>query len=317
MNIIIVITFIVLLIVILLNKKKEFFTNKISISVFSLFRNNESYLPYYFKKMEKFEQKYDMYYYFYENDSTDNTKELLKEFMKNRKGNLVLETLKNKLTTNEKTMSNGISMNRGSKMAYIRNLNKKSAKDNNTNYSIVIDSEVYFNSNIIDKMIKSINKNNKIAMITPFNICYETYSYQKHPIHYYDSLAFITNDNLSHKQTANTCLFDICYKCINHRKIYNVNINKNKLLSVKKNIKVNSAFGGFVLLKSDIFNKVKWGNTICEHHYFCEMVRNLGYNIIVNPKIITTTNAIDNKPVNNNLIKKILQIDFTKDNLHI
>jgi len=44
-------------------------------SIFSLFKNNEKYLPYYFKMMKLFEKKYDMYYYFYENDSTDNTKE--------------------------------------------------------------------------------------------------------------------------------------------------------------------------------------------------------------------------------------------------
>ena len=47
---------------------------------------------------------------------------------------------------NERNMNGGISLKRGSKMAFIRNLNKKSAKENNTDYSIVIDSEVYFDS---------------------------------------------------------------------------------------------------------------------------------------------------------------------------
>ena len=36
---------------------------------------------------------------------------------------------------------------------------------------------------------------------------------------------------------------------------------------------VDSAFGGFCLIKTDVYNKVKWDETICEHHSFCENVK--------------------------------------------
>ena len=75
---IILIVIVLLTLNLLSDKQYEHFNNRqrISISVFSIFKNNENYLPYFFQMMELFEKKYNMYYYFFENDSTDRTKEL-------------------------------------------------------------------------------------------------------------------------------------------------------------------------------------------------------------------------------------------------
>ena len=67
------------------------------INICSIFRNNESYLSNFFLPLLKtLEKDYNFYYYFYENDSEDNTRGLLVDFMKDRNGKFKYETNGNK-----------------------------------------------------------------------------------------------------------------------------------------------------------------------------------------------------------------------------
>ena len=76
-----------------------------------------------------------------------------------------------------------------------------------SDYTWIIDSNIIFKDNLIDNFI-NLSKN-KVKMITPFVIC------QSNKNHYYDTFAFISKNNISYKDTSNTCLFKNCSKC-NH-----------------------------------------------------------------------------------------------------
>ena len=58
------------------------------ISIFSLFRDSEDYIYDCFDRFEKMESctNASFEYYFYENDSKDNTASILQEWIKNKKG---------------------------------------------------------------------------------------------------------------------------------------------------------------------------------------------------------------------------------------
>jgi hypothetical protein len=58
---------------------------------------------------------------------------------------------------------------------------------------------------------------------------------------------------------------------------------------------VNSAFGGFFLIKTNVYNQVSWDTTICEHHSFCKKIREYG-DILLEPRlnVITCSNDKDN-----------------------
>ena len=102
---------------------------------------------------------------------------------------------------------------------------------------------------MLDKMFNHISEKN--VMITPYTVCLKAYLNYPTP-HYYDTLALISKDGLTFKNTINTCLFPECSRCIIHRKNYKVNIDKKDMIN--DNIsEVQCAFAGFVLMKTDIY----------------------------------------------------------------
>jgi len=225
-----------------------------------------------FKELEE-NTNFKFTYYIYENNSTDDSKIKLTNFMKNRKGKLILENIEKEIKYTQ------ISNERGSLMANLRNKLKDAHGELKSDFTILMDSDIIFNKNTLTRMLQIINNNN-IVMVTPYSICGNVY--KKHnDFHYYDSFALISNDNISFKETYNTCLDPNCKRCINFRKSKNIHYDYEYLLH--KNInKVKSAFGGFCLINTNIYNKVNWDPTICEHHSFCEKVRTYGDIVVVN-----------------------------------
>ena len=281
------------------NNIAHFDNIKQNIAIFILFKNNQVYLPYFFRKMIQLEQKYNIEYYIYENDSTDGTKKLLKEFMKNRKGRLIITT-----KDNDKSIK-GVSLERGNKMAFLRNENKQLGINTKADYIFIIDSEVYFETNIFDMMIYTINSNFDYGMVTPFDICYSNYDNSPKP-HYYDSLAMVLNNGISHKENGNSCMFENCKRCIEKRKKKDIHLDSFLLDRINKH-EVKCAFGGLALLRKDVFIKVEWGSAVCEHHYLCNKIQKLGKKIIIDPRIAIITNGKDNAQLDFSKINKILK----------
>lgn len=255
--------------------------NKIKISVVLMLKNNEFYV----KKLNELfgplenDDKYDFTYFIYENNSTDFTKESVINFLKNRKGKVILENLKK-----PGHFGNVISKDRGIFMANLRNKLKYLHEELDSDYTLLLDSDVIFNKNVFDNMISHINNEN--VMITPYSIAWNSFI-NGGTFHYYDTLALITNEGISYKHTKNTCLFPNCKECKNSRKKYGIKIDPKYMIK-DSIIKVKSAFAGFCLIKTDVYNKVNWGGTICEHHSFCKKVRKYG-NILLLRDVKTTT----------------------------
>lgn len=271
------------------------------LSICLCIRNGEKYINYInnkFNTIEKLYNNIEFEYFIYENNSTDNTKESIKNFYINRKGKYLMEDI------DCSKMLSGISIIRGTKMAAIRNKLKKFHQKLDSDYVLLLDADVVFKNDTIIKLIETIK--NDIVMVTPYSICYNSYNVKKKKyIHYYDSLAVISLDNISYYENDNTCLFKSCEHCINYRKNKKINIKKEFLFDDDKLIFVKSCFGSLALIKTNVYNSVSWGNTICEHHSFCNDISNYG-KIVINPMIKTFTSSPtlnDYKYINNVLDK--------------
>lgn len=333
----------------------------LKISVILVIKNGEEYIKYLdnlFHLIEShYHNKYIFEYFIYENNSTDNTKNAIKNFYehKNRLGNYLLEDI----DINKDL--NGINLERGNYMLFLRNKLKLFHSFLKSDYTLLLDADVLFPFDIIDKMINTFNEynyligssnenikkielpticksvnpipsnnqendwndkfevkiNNNILSVkrvdstsgwgqnlelkvkpskymvalTVFNICYTNSTIENNSIvnaHYYDSFAMITNKNISYKNNNNTCMFINCNRCKNNRKDNNINIDDSLLVPDNNIFNVNSAFGGFFLLKTYVYNNINWENTICEHHSFCDKIRNFGY-ILLDPKLKVIT----------------------------
>lgn len=258
---------------------------KIKITVCLCVINGEKYINYlnkFFRIIEKkYSNNYIFEYFFYENNSNDNTINSLKRFFSSHKGKFFTQKI-----NNHKIMS-GIDIKRGKQMADVRNYLKNKHGKLNSDYVLIMDKDIVFLPNAIEKMIDTLKNN---AMVTSYVIDYSIKKRDQSFNHYYDSFAVITNKNIKYNMTNNTCLFKRCKRCINFRNRNNINLNQNYLLDENDPIiKVKSAFGSMAMLKTNIYNIVSWDGTICEHYSFCDKVRKHG-NIVINTNIKTFMN---------------------------
>jgi hypothetical protein len=178
------------------------------ISVVLSIRNGEKYVKFLDKIFDKIEEssitsECDIVfeYFIYENNSTDNTKEEIKNFYKNknknRNGKYLLEDIENN------TVKIGINIERGAHMANIRNNLKDFHGQLESDYVLLLDCDVVFTANTINKLVNTLT--DKIVMVSPFGICWEKFvNYNR--VHYYDSFAIISKEGISYKEHFNTCL---------------------------------------------------------------------------------------------------------------
>ena len=269
----------------------EFFGNskKIKISVLILLKNNEFYtkkLDFLFRQLER-DSRYEFNYFIYENNSKDSTKEEIVKFLNNRKGRVILENM-----DKPKNFGSIISKERGEFMSTLRNNFKYLHGELDSDYSLLLDSDVIFCKSSFDKLMSQINNIN--VMVTPFSFDGNFFIRTKGNLHYYDTLELITKDNISYKETSNTCLYPKCKNCRLHRRRNKSKIPKKFLLNNDIE-EVNAAFAGFCLIKTEVYNKINWEGTICEHHSFCEKVRNYGKILLMNKTMVSTVSDLNDE----------------------
>jgi hypothetical protein len=228
------------------------------ISVFSLWRDSESYIQRSLKQLEDLESKHpeiEFSYFFYENDSTDNTVSILNSWISARKGKLLSENVS---FSKEGTV---MTESRMKKMAYYRNRMIELGRFIRSDYSIIFDSDVIFEEDIIKKFLSKIDQ--ETVMYTPYisqNIKCKVCNCRKDS--YYDIAALYDKQN--HR--------GLIWSCNPF-----VNIFDRQNLSINNPVEVNSAFGGFVLIKSFPLNFCNWrSNGDIEHVLFCEEIRKYG-----------------------------------------
>jgi len=239
------------------------------VSVFSMFRDSEDYLSDTLRDLDALQDRSScmIEYFFYENDSTDNTAPLLKKWLSNKTGDLLSQTL------DKPKFLQSAAVERQLDMTHYRNKLLNLARPLDSEYSIILDSDVHFDSDIIDRYLSMFEDNelSSVAMITPNvlqNIKCKMFDDSKDS--YYDSFALI--DRFGNQGMTWTC-----------NPFFNV--EDRERWENNQVVYVNSAFGGCPIIKSNVLNEVQWSTDGgCEHWNFCRDVRAHG-DIVVAPDV--------------------------------
>ena len=240
------------------------------IAVMALWRDSSKYLTTTLYQLDKQEinlsSEYKFFYSFYENDSIDNTPELLSNWIDRHDGVLLSEK------RNDPRWKSLPSIRRTKLMAEYRNLALRGLKKINFDYLFVLDTDIIYENNLINKMINILDSNSTIGMITPNTTQDIPDAYHsKSDFSYYDSWALIDikgNNGLSYASNPFILFED--------RNLWNAGLRVN----------VQSAFGGAALIRGNLFENtnLRWyGDNGCEHWNFCAKIRNLGYEVSVDP----------------------------------
>lgn len=143
------------------------------ITLLAIFRDVENYLKYLFPKLITLENKYKIIYVIYENDSQDNTKHLLREWMKDRSGVLVCEDLNESIRPRKS--------NRSEYMAHLRN-KCLALHTFDTKITILLDADIYFPYDGIDMLLEKLKTYDYVGA---YAIRLEDYFVR----HYYDTIS--------------------------------------------------------------------------------------------------------------------------------
>ena len=240
------------------------------ISAVVLVRNNGAYLPNLFQMLSNLEGAYDVEfnYVFLENSSTDNTLSLLQDFISTREGTVTTLGNSRKLDDLPRTV----------KMATLRN-HAKEFVPTHSEWIILIDTDIYFEKEILQKLFKHDPTKNSIGMLCAYGIEVIPSGKPNDWVtqhHYYDTFAFVD----SKKQLYwPHCIFSSCTKCQN---------TQNQKIAATGLMNVHSAFGGFALVKSELIKnpQIIWQafqqeqTWLCEHIGFCQKIQEISGKVI-------------------------------------
>jgi hypothetical protein len=222
------------------------------VSVFCIWRDSENTIYKTLKQLENLESidGFEFSYFFYENDSKDKTVDILKEWLSKRSGNIKTEIL------NASKFGSTTDPERMKFLCECRNKCKNLALDNKSDYSLLIDSDIEFNNDNFLLQIESLNKIDNAVMTTAnvrqnipdltFNTSLDSY---------YDTYAF--RDGY-----GNNGLYWSDSPFIRKENRLGWMLGQPQITM--------SSFGGFAIIKSNIFNKIKWHSDFhCDHVNMC------------------------------------------------
>jgi glycosyltransferase involved in cell wall biosynthesis len=272
--------------------------------VFNMFRNNQDYLQqFYIDRMNSLENRYRdrvrFVYHIVENDSTDNTKLLLLQFMKTRDKSSKLY-LEDNLTCEYENKKSGKNYSRLRTLSEIRNTLVERARPLEGKWALFIDSHIFFDEDILERMFECLPACNNIGMLCAYTQqllipglpTYQHFNLTKPALvnHYYDTFSFYN----IHKQSYwPFCGFEQCKICPKDiKEKYN-----RDLIPYQDVTEVASCFSGFSIIRCDILNdsRVKWSTInyeimkdegLCEHVMFCELLR-----VLHNKRIVILQNV--------------------------
>ena len=240
------------------------------------------------------------HYYFYENDSTDDTVSILREWQvaHPERTTIMSETV----PCASHGSTTGRDYDRIARMTTIRNrfLNKyRTELVSNYDYVWFLDSSIFTCAEDIAEMLKIIEGDRDIAMVTCNTL--ETIENNKEVAelydapppsvvpfittnHYYDTYAFLSIDNRSYYPncTSPDCKYQRCRE---------LQVRERGMAPIE----VRSAWGGSVIIDAEVlkpkavrWSTFAWSDSLapCEHIYFCDMIRAFwGRKIVIAPNI--------------------------------
>jgi glycosyltransferase involved in cell wall biosynthesis len=264
------------------------------LSILCMFRNNQKYLEnFFFKMVDDFEKMYDVNFHFFiiENNSTDNTKQLLKDFFnkKSKKSKLLLFNLKK----DYKNIGDGRNYDRLKNLAKIRNKLIDNIIPLDSKWSVFIDSNIYFKPEILSELFAIKPSENNIGMLSPYSqqlLIPEVHKVPEPTLvgHFYDTFSFFNTDN---KTFWPYCGFKKCKICKRN------DVEDREAEEEKDITDVKCVFGGFSIIENEILNnpKIRWDTvsydvkkteSLCEHYLFCDRLK-----LLTNKRIVVCQNV--------------------------
>ena len=222
------------------------------ITVFSLWRDSESYIDKALSQVKALEannKEVEFEYYFYENDSKDNTKAILEDFLKDRQGKLISEEL------NAMKFGSTIDSQRMKAMAKYRNKILHAAKPMNSDFCLIWDSDVEFEPDILNKFLKYKDQGAMLCPNIRQNVPCIMGSGDDNT--YYDSLSLVDKFGIQCMTWASNPFYDEADRAKYEQ---------------GSPIEVMAAFGGCVLIKTETLNNenVEWySRGALEHWGLC------------------------------------------------
>ena len=242
------------------------------LAVLSLWRNSSEYIERSLAQFEKAEEHLKAYgiscvYSFFENDSTDDTPVILLNWLKGRIGLLISERI------NSPKWGSIASIERVKYQARYRNIALEPLNSYyNYDYLLVADSDVYWEPDLISKMIERLDEHPTWGMVSPNTVQnVRDYIGDTEKESYFDSWSL---KDLNNQQ----CLTFAAnpFLTIEDRELW----DKNLPVSCK------SAFGSIAMTKAEAMDDVEWAVIDgVEHWEFCRGIIDNGYEVIADPTL--------------------------------
>ena len=250
---------------------------KHKISVLGLWRDSEEHIEKTLKFLEDIQSGADFSYYFYENDSIDGTKYILKDWLSSRKGDMLSETM------SLPKFGSVMNVERLMLLAYYRNRCASQIKDVDTEYTLMIDTDVEFTkkdfSVLLSKMVEL--------------DCVMAIANTRQP-QVKDLVTHLSEDSF----------YDVA--CLKDRYFNNGLYFSDCPLVLEKDrdswyagepVKIAAGFSGFSLVKTEALKKCRWSTQgAIEHVNFCSELREFGDIYIVRecqPKTYFNASSVD------------------------
>lgn len=245
------------------------------ISIFSLFRDSMETLNECLNNLEALESTgdFELTYFFYENDSTDKTPEVLKKWINGRRGKLLSEK------NNSPKYGSTLDPQRMLLMSNVRNKMLSIDKHKDSEYSIIFDSDISFNSNIINDFL--IYEKLNFSMLTSNirqNVPCKMGSGKNDS--YYDSSILYDTNGLNCMTWSDNPFYEDSDRSAFER---------------GDPVEVLSAFGSFAFVKTSYLHNCKWSSKgESEHLSFCRDLRKYAPIYLI-PNIRPTVNIKQKK----------------------
>jgi hypothetical protein len=243
------------------------------IAVLTLWRDNsdsmgQALAQYEWMEEELIPKGYRFIYSFLENDSKDMTAAVLSRWLDDRKGFLLTEK------TGSRKYGSVQSNERTKWLARYRNVCLSVLDFWAFDYLLIVDTEVNYRPDLIERMVEELEADPTVGMITPNTVQDVTDAIGDTGLpSYYDSWALIDMDgNQGLTFAANPF----------------VDVDDRRNWEDDFPIDVQSAFGSIAMVRGSILeeNDISWdGEKGCEHWAFCKGIRDAGYAVMVDPEL--------------------------------
>ena len=227
------------------------------LSVTGLWRDGEKYIHKTLSTLDNISSKYDSSFYFYENDSVDNTRLILKNWMESKHGEFTYNNL------GFPKYGSVPDITRIILLSFYRNKLAELIQKSDSDFTLMIDTDIDFTPDHIDQLLKHlINLNASMVVANTRQYQIKDLMFDETSDSFYDTFA------LRDKFNNNALYFTDCPFLMN---------SDRQRWKNNEPVLIRSGFSGLSLIRTDILKNCHWSTVgHSEHVNFCSQVNNYG-----------------------------------------